>query len=194
MKNIEANKYFKNLFDLLQNTQVTDNHGKTLPMAKAVDWAVDKMQNFRKQRGKVILVGNGGSAAIVAHMHNDLCKSAGVRAMVFHETSLLTALSNDISYQEAYEWSICQWAEPGDLLIAVSSSGGSENIIRAVKAAKAKKCDVITLSGFKENNPLRGLGNINFYIPNEDYGFVEVAHMAIGHYLTDASTSEDRGA
>jgi len=70
--------------------------------------------------GKALLIGNGGSAAIVSHMHNDLCKMVGVRAMCLTETPLMTALANDDGYETVFHKPISMWADRGDLLIAVS--------------------------------------------------------------------------
>ena len=120
-------------------------------------------------------------------MQNDLCKAVGVRSLVFNEAPLLSALSNDLSYAAAFEVLVDLWAEDGDALIAISSSGQSENIIRAADAAKKKGCSVITLSGFKSNNPLRNRGLINFYVPADQYGFVELGHSILTHYLSDAA-------
>ena len=136
--------------------------------------------------GKIILVGNGGSAAVVSHMHNDICKAAGTRAMVFTEQPLLTALTNDDGYDSAYESMTRLWADPERLIISVSNSGNSVNILRAVDAVRAAGGSVVTLSGFDPSNPLRTSGKINFYIRSNSYGLVETAHAAIGHYITDA--------
>ena len=105
--------------------------------------------------GKAIIIGNGGSAAIASHLQNDLCKAVGA-AMVFNEASLLTALTND----EGYDVEL--WAEPGDLMVAVSSSGCSVNIFLAVEAAVSWECRVITFLDFLPCNPLRGMGELNF--------------------------------
>ena len=78
-----------------------------------------------------------------------------------------------------------QWSQPGDLLITVSSSGGSENILRAATSARELGCRVITLTGFKPDNPSRKLGDLNFYVDSSEYGFVETAHAALTHFLTD---------
>ena len=70
-------------------------------------------------------------------------------------------------------------------MIAVSSSGKSENILRAVHSSINKGCDPITFSGFDADNPLRGLGVLNFHVDSRVYGFVETAHAALTHFLTD---------
>ena len=118
-------------------------------------------------------------------MHTDLYKGSGVRGMVFTEPSLLTALANDDGYGSAYAQQTHLWGDPGDLLITVSSSGKSENILRAAQAARDNGCKVITLTGFAPDNPSRRLGDLNFYVNSLEYGFVETAHAALTHYITD---------
>ena len=118
-------------------------------------------------------------------LESDLCKAVGVRAMVFTEQPLLLALANDDGFETVYEWPVVQWAETGDLMITLSSSGKSNNLLRAANAALKKGCGLITLSGFSEDNPLRGLGDINFYVCSESYGYVETTHAALTHFLTD---------
>ncbi len=80
------------------------------------------------------------------------------------------------------------FADPEDILFAISSSGRSENILRAVRQARIKNCRVFTLSGFRSENPLRQMGDINFYIPGEHYGMVELAHQILIHCITDLAT------
>jgi D-sedoheptulose 7-phosphate isomerase len=121
-------------------------------------------------------MGNGGSAAIVSHVHNDLCKAVGVRAVVFDDTPLLTALANDEGYHEVFRRPLELWADRGDLLIAVSSSGESENIVSAAASAKQKGCTLLTFTGFKPTNRLRQIGDFNIYVPAAHYGYVEIAH------------------
>lgn len=146
---------------------------------------IDKAIGMILHAGKVMVIGNGGSASIAMHVENDLSKAVGIRTMDFTSAPLLTALSNDNGYNTVYFGMVNLWADPDDVLIAISSSGRSPNIIAACNAAKEKGCKVITLSGFKEDNPLRKLGDINFYVPAEHYGMVEQAHSAICHYITD---------
>jgi D-sedoheptulose 7-phosphate isomerase len=117
--------------------------------------------------------------------------------MVFTEQPVLTARANDYGYGSVFERPIEMWAEPGDLLITVSSSGQSENIVRALRMARSKECHLMTFSGFAADNPSRLMGDINFYVPSSDYVYVETAHTALLHYLTtrsspiaDASNSE----
>jgi D-sedoheptulose 7-phosphate isomerase len=77
------------------------------------------------------------------------------------------------------------WAVEGDLLTAISSSGQSENILNSAATARALGCRVLTYSGFREDNPLRAMGDVNFYVRSESYGVVEVGHSFLAHMCTD---------
>jgi D-sedoheptulose 7-phosphate isomerase len=184
----KATSYVHRLSELLLRTEVTDRQGRLLALEAGIDNALDLIVSARSTSRKVMLVGNGGSAAIVSHMQNDLCKAVRVRAMVFNEAPLLTALTNDHGYGCVFERPVELWADNGDLLLAVSSSGQSENILRAVRASVKSRCQVITFSGFSTENPLRQTGDVNFYVPSQSYGYVEVAHSALAHLLTDCAS------
>lgn len=182
-----AAAYFHKLSELLLSPQVTDGDGVVLSLDEGTSKAVDMILSVGSASRKVMLIGNGGSAAIASHMQSDLCKAVGVRAVVFNEIPLLTALSNDHGYGCVFERPIELWANAGDLLLAISSSGQSENILRAVQASVARGCQVITLSGLSAANPLRRMGHLNFYVPSQAYGYVELAHSALAHFLTDCA-------
>jgi D-sedoheptulose 7-phosphate isomerase len=182
-----ATTYLQSLSDLLLGAAVTDAQGARISLDDGTERAVEMLMAARANRRKVMLVGNGGSAAIVSHVHNDLAKALGIRALVFNETPLLTALANDTAYAHVFEVPIEQWAEEGDVLVAVSSSGKSDSILLAAKAAADKGCQIITLSGFREDNPLRERGGVNFYVASDEYGFVETAHAALLHCVTDCA-------
>jgi len=185
--NESATAYIRNLSELLMSTQVTDEHGADLSLDGGVNKAVEIILSVRSESGKVMVIGNGGSAAIASHMQSDLLRAVGIGAMVFSEASLLTALANDYGYGCVFERPVQLWAEARDLLVAISSSGQSENILRAARAAAGRGCQIITLSGFKADNPLRRLGNVNFYISSQAYGYVESAHSILAHFLTDSA-------
>ena len=183
--NLSIKKYIQNIFDVLNNTQVTDCLNKKLQLNVATDQIVNYIIQTKKSNNKIMVIGNGGSAAIASHAQNDMCKAVGVKSLVFTEQPLLTALSNDNGYENAYQNLIELWAEKDDLLFAISSSGNSENIIKAISAAKQRGCQIITFSGFMPDNVIRKTGNLNFYINSIQYGSVEMAHSILLHYLTD---------
>ena len=142
-------QYSDNLHSFLDRVIITDKTGQTLEVNEGLSGIISSLHTIKKTHHKVMIVGNGGSAAIASHLQNDLCKAAQVRAMVFTEPPLLTALSNDISHTAAYRELVNLWAENDDMLIAISSSGSSQNIIDAVTTAQAWGCrPVITVSGF----------------------------------------------
>ena len=179
-----AADYFRTLADLLITTEVSDQTGRTMSLDEGAQEAVRLMANVRSTSGKGMVVGNGGSSAIASHIQNDLAESAGVRAMVFTESPALTARANDYGYGSIFERPIQLWAEPGDLLLTVSSSGKSENIVRGIQAALETGCDDVTVSGFDPGNPSRQMGRLNCYVCSEIYAYVETAHTALTHYLT----------
>jgi len=185
MKTDSFNIYIDGLNNLMKSIEITDNNHQIISDTNALKTINSYFSHVKCNVKKIMIVGNGGSASIASHMQNDICKSAGIRAMVFTEQPLLTAYSNDISYAAAYEQLVSLWADEGDLLIAISSSGKSENILRAVQAAKSKGCNIITLSGFRPDNPLKNLGHVNYYLNVEDYGYVELGHSIIAHYISD---------
>jgi len=178
-------QYISKLNGLLAGTSTTERSGSRLSLDKGAAQAAALIQSCRETGNKVLLIGNGGSAAIVSHMQNDICKALGIRALVLTETPLLTALSNDLGYKVAYQRLTELWMDEGDLMVAISSSGQSSNILGAVDAVRNGGGKVITLSGFRDDNALRTRGDINFYIRSDEYGYVELAHQVIAHYLTD---------
>ncbi len=173
------------LADLLDAAQVTNLPGRPVAQNAAFLEARDLILAARSAPRKVMVVGNGGSAAIASHLQTDLAHGLGVRALVFTEPSTLTAQANDHGYENAYRNLTDLWTEAGDLLVAISSSGRSANILNACQAARAKRAKLITFSGFSADNPLRLLGDLNFYVSSSQYGTVESAHAVLIHHLTD---------
>lgn len=179
------NKPFAELTDLLSGIETTDSGGKAIDLHKGIFQAVKLVSRQSKHGNKVIFVGNGGSASIASHMSTDFLKNLKVPSLAFSDVSLVTCVSNDLGYESVFSVPIERLAKKGDILFAISSSGKSKNILNAASCAKKKGCFVIGLSGFSSRNPLRGMGNINFYAPSSSYGAVEIAHLAICHAIVD---------
>ena len=138
----------------------------------------DLLFKTRDGGGKVMIFGNGGSAAIASHVSVDLTKNAGIRCSNYNEADLITCFSNDYGYERWIEKAIDFYSDEKDVLILISSSGKSQNMINACKAAKSKKISkIITFTGHEQNNPLSKLGDINFWINSKAYNFVENAHQ-----------------
>ena len=138
--------------------------------------------------GKIIFIGNGASASIASHMSTDYWKNGGMRAIAFNDAALLTCLSNDCGYENVFAKSIQMFADEGDILFAISSSGQSENILNGVRAARGMGAYVVTFSGFKIDNPLCSMGDYNFHVPQSEYGAVEILHLSICHCILDIIT------
>jgi len=115
----------------------------------------------------------------------DFSKRGEIRANALNDPAMLTCLGNDLGYEEVFAHQVSLHARDGDGLVAISSSGQSENILRAVKAAQDKGVRVVTFSGFKADNPLRAAGDLNYYVNSMEYGFVELTHMALLGALID---------
>lgn len=183
-------EYFKDLHNLLQNTSVTDAHGRGILLDGSFKRIIKSILGLKKTNNKLIFIGNGGSASIASHMATDYLKNGGIPAIAFNDASLITCLSNDLGYENVFKRPIEMLAVNGDLLVSISSSGRSANILQATQAAKKKSCSVITFSGFDSDNPLRGMGDINFYVKSHSYGYVEIAHSVLCHCLLDAITEK----
>jgi D-sedoheptulose 7-phosphate isomerase len=139
----------------------------------------------RFQNGIVYVIGNGGSAGIASHFSTDLIKSLGIPSQTFYDSNLMTCLSNDWGYEKVFSYPLEKLLKPQDLLVAISSSGKSPNIVKAAEMANSRKAAVITLSGFLAENPLRKLGHLNYWIDRSDYGLVETAHFFLLHTIID---------
>ena len=134
--------------------------------------------DIKKDNSKVMIFGNGGSAAIASHVSVDLTKNAGIRSVNYNEADLITCFSNDYGYERWIEKVIEFYGESRDALILISSSGKSPNMINACKAAKNKKISkIITLTGHEKDNPLSKLGDINLWIDSKAYNFIENTHQ-----------------
>lgn len=181
----QLNSYFKTLADLLHGAEVTDRMAKRLPLERGCEWMRKTAHEVHDAGNKLIFVGNGGSAGIASHLAIDFSKNGGLRSLAFNDAAALTCLGNDLGYENVFAKQIDFHARPGDLLIAISSSGRSPNILGAVQSARSRECKVVTFSGFSEENELRQSGDINFYIRARGYGFVEVAHLALCHAVLD---------
>jgi D-sedoheptulose 7-phosphate isomerase len=177
--------YLRELSYIIQKVEVIQVKGKAISLNDAISELSCLILAHHENGNKVILFGNGGSASIASHVATDLIKSAEIPALTLSDTNLLTCLSNDLGYENAFQKFTEMFATEGDVVFAISSSGKSKNILNGAREAKTKGCHVITLSGFKENNPLRELGDMNFYVPSDSFGYVELIHSIICHWVTD---------
>ena len=161
--------YFKNYLDKFSKILIKYDEKKFLEIAKI-------LRQIKDNKKKVILVGNGGSAAMASHVSVDLTKMCKIRAVNFNEADLLTCFSNDYGYENWVQKALSFYADKGDLLICISSSGESKNIINGAKFAKKMSCKVITLTGFDKQNKVRKIGHINLWLNSKNYNLIEMTH------------------
>ena len=126
---------------------------------------------------KIIIAGNGGSAAIASHCAVDLTKNAHIRCVNFNEASLVTCLANDYGYERWLEKALELYADKGDLIVLISSSGRSPNMVRAAEYAYCKGHTLVTFTGFREDNPLKNYGHLDFWVNSRAYNIIEMTHQ-----------------
>ena len=143
------------------------------------------LSGVRRNNNAVYVIGNGGSAGVSSHVITDFVNVIKLRAYTLHDPSLITCMANDYGYENAFARLLQQMARPGDVLVAISSSGRSPNIRNAAEQMTSSGGTVVTLSGFAADNPLRALGDINIWLDSTDYGFVEIGHQFVLHNVAD---------
>ena len=177
--------YIGEIGSCLSNLSIRDDSGKDID----VDAAFLRLQEItiqvREQKKSVFLIGNGASASMASHVAADLTKNAHVRTEVFSDLSLITAIANDMSYEQVFAEPLRRRMCNGDMLVAISSSGQSQNILAGVREALRLGGTVTTLSAMRPDNDLRSLGSLNFYIQSQTYGLAESCHATILHYWID---------
>ena len=183
------NRYLERLLGVARASVASD-----MDFDSAISSTINLLKMTNGTGNKIMIIGNGGSAGIASHVAIDLSKNAGIRAMALNDAATLTCLANDYGYENVFAKQIEYHARYGDVLIAISSSGKSPNILRAVLTAKDtlrwRAPSVVTFSGFEPDNPLRTMGDINFYVPSSEYGFVELAHQIFLPAITDVLCAE----
>jgi len=180
-----ATDYFRQLATLSESFEATDKSSGPLTFPEAISRAAALVSQQSQQQKKVIFIGNGGSAAVASHQAIDYWRNGSFPAMAFNDGALLTCISNDFGYEQVFSKPIATFAQAGDIVFAISSSGKSANILAGANQAAKMGCHVITLSAFQPDNPLRQLGDINFYVPTMAYGFAEITHLCICHCILD---------
>ena len=145
---------------------------------------LEHLKTVIRDHDHIILLGNGGSNAITGHIAQDYTKVLGKQAICFCDSSRLTCYANDYGWEHAYTKFLKHFVQPKSLVILISSSGNSQNILNAAEFC-AGKYPMVTLSGFEPNNKLRAKyqhdSDLHFYVSSRDYGIVEYLHGIILH-------------
>ena len=169
----------------LSSLAITDKRGQALSAAEGFGRWVKSTHELQARGQHIYLIGNGASAAMASHFAADACKNGGLRAQAFNDGALLTCTGNDLAFDQVFALPLTRFARAGDMLIAISSSGNSPNIVRALEVARGLGVGVVTLTGMRADNKARALGDLNFYVPLSRYGWAESAHQVVLHYWFD---------
>ena len=167
-------QYNKSIYELINSVN-----------ANLIEQSVQLIQRSIHNKSKVYIVGNGGSASIASHVSVDFAKVARVPSSTFNNSNLTTCFANDYGYENWVVEAIKAYTNINDLIILISSSGTSKNIVNAAQYCKDNNIDLITLSGFTKDNPLSTLGNVNFHIESTEYNYIEMSHHIILLALVD---------
>jgi D-sedoheptulose 7-phosphate isomerase len=170
--------------------QVTDPENLLSESEVGFDTWASLTAMVRDQGNTVYLIGNGASASMASHIAADLAKNGRLHTEVFSDLSLITAIANDLSYDKVFAMPLSQRMKRDDMLVAISSSGCSPNILEGVEEARKGGGLVVTLSAMNPENPLRRMGDLNFYVAAQGYGEAETCHAAILHYWVDLMSME----
>jgi D-sedoheptulose 7-phosphate isomerase len=185
--------YVQSAARVLRDLVVTDRCGTELTPADGFHrWLALTREGHAGSR-RIYFVGNGASATLAGHFAADACKNGGLSAATFNEPALLTATANDVAFDEVFALPLSRIARAGDLLVAISSSGNSPNILRVIDIARATPMPIVTLTARSVDNLARKGGDINFYVPAPRYGWAECAHQLLLHYWLDQYLNLYRG-
>ena len=171
---------------LLKKAEFTDLEGVSLTPQEAFARLMALVEKCRRKGGLCYCIGNGASASMAAHFAADAGKNAALRTMVFTDPALLTGIGNDIAYAEVYAEPLRRYCGRDDLLLAISSSGNSPNIVAAVWTARERGAAILTFSAMRPDNAIRTLGEVNVWVPANAYGDAESAHAFMLHHWLDA--------
>ena len=184
--------YLDRLIQVLKSTQMCSQDGRA---CSSYDEAMQKLLelfSMIKGQGKqLFFIGNGGSAAIASHMTADFMKNGGMKTYSLYDNSVTTCMGNDYGYEFIFSRPLEFLGSEGDLLVAISSSGNSQNIVNAIPAAKRKHMKVVTFSGFERENKISRMGCCNVYVPSCRYGIMESIHNLILQQIVDTIMERD---
>lgn len=186
------NQYIKELIQRLEDTEIWKGAGELCrDYDEGIRFLTETFRTYKKSAARVFFIGNGGSAAIASHMTADFMKNGGMNTYSLYDSSVLTCMGNDYGYSSVFSKPMERLINEKDLVVAVSSSGNSPNIISAIETARKKKAGIITFTGFKRENRAKQMGDINVYVPCEKYGIVESIHNLMLQQIVDMIMDQD---
>ena len=187
MENKYYSNYFKSISEGLANSFYYSDQQKVEP-----EFIFEKIKsiliNLKETRNKIYFFGNGASAAFANHMALDFSKNGNILSRSLSDSALLTALSNDYTYEKAMlEYLKIEGVTKNDLVITISSSGNSPNVVNVLEYCKKNNIKSLALSGLKQDNKSISLADYSIYVPMKTYGMVECIHQIFLHLILDES-------
>lgn len=184
-------EYIKNLIKSIEETKFSICGKEYESYEAGINEVFEIFSRHKAEGSNIFFVGNGGSAAIASHMTVDFMKNGGMRTVSLLDSSVITCMGNDFGYDYIFSKPLSLLCDKGDLLIAISSSGKSKNIINAIEEVQKKGGEVITFTGFLEDNPIRRMSPSSVYVPFREYGTVESIHNLILQQIVDMLLARD---
>lgn len=186
------NEYINKLIKKLNNTEIWNKTvNKYLEYDEGIGLLVDTFTKHKERNSQLFFIGNGGSSAIASHMTADYMKNGGMNTYSLYDNAVTTCMGNDYGYEYIFSRPLDFLMKKGDLLVAISSSGNSLNIIKAIEIAESKEGEVITFTGFESDNMIKQMGNVNVYVPCRKYGIVESIHNLMLQQIVDTIVERD---
>jgi len=183
---MEYAPYIENFNSILSKIKIFGKEGNEMSFQEALRNVFSYFNQCKLEDKFIYLIGNGGSNAIISHLSVDLIKACHLKAFPITDSSILTCYANDYGYANVFSQLLEKLMRQGDMLIAVSSSGESDNIVNAVSKFSVNNTNpIVTLTAFHKFNRVMKSGDVNFWLDTMDYGFAEIGHALILHYLTD---------
>ncbi len=186
------NQYINELITQIEHTEIwIGNARKCESYDEGIQLLINAFTQHKEGTSQLFFIGNGGSSAIASHMTADFMKNGGMNTYSLYDNAVTTCMGNDYGYEHIFSRPLDFLAREGDLLVAISSSGNSKNIVNAIEVAAQKKISIITFTGFGADNQAKQMGDINVYVPCCKYGIVESVHNLILQQVVDLIMERD---
>lgn len=188
------NQYIKELVRTLENTEVWLGSGedrKSVNYDQGILLLADVFTRYKTDQAQLFFIGNGGSSAIASHMTADYMKNGGMNTYSLYDNAVTTCMGNDYGYEYIFSKPMKFLVKEGSLVVAISSSGNSANIVNAIETAKERNAFVITFTGFDPDNRAKQMGDMNVYVPCGRYGIVESIHNLMLQQIVDIIMERD---
>lgn len=186
------NEYIRDLIEKISHTEIwKGTRDRCKSYNEGVELLLGIFSSHKEKQKQLFFIGNGGSSAIASHMTADYMKNGGMNTYSLYDNAVTTCMGNDYGYECIFSRPMEFLVREQDMVVAISSSGNSQNIVNAIETAKKKGATVITFTGFQSNNKIKQMGDINVYVPSEKYGIVESIHNLILQQIVDLIMERD---